>query len=267
MNQLLVLVFSVGVSLFAHESFAQKQSPAATPPSLLIITNVNVVDVVAGEVLANRMVVVRDGCIESIDTRAPAGRAVQRLDGRGKYLVPGLWDTHVQAPVGETNERRLLAKLVASGITSIRYFAAPANRATVLATIRAVEASEQMGPRMMLASAGAAHQVRNGGLMDELSRLVTSGQSTLQALQAATVVPAIAAGYRYTLGQVAPDFRADLVLLDANPLNDIRHLLQVRAVVLRGRVFERAALDALKTDVQTPALPNSLEVKLRAVGH
>ena len=38
---------------------------------------------------------------------------------------------------------------------------------------------------------------------------------------------------------------ADLVLLDADPLTDIRNVLKMRAVVANGRYFDRAALDAL----------------------
>jgi imidazolonepropionase-like amidohydrolase len=38
--------------------------------------------------------------------------------------------------------------------------------------------------------------------------------------------------------------RADLVLLDENPLADIRHVRRIRAVVLNGRLLQRADLDA-----------------------
>ena len=66
-----------------------------------------------------------------------------------------------------------------------------------------------------------------------------------KALQAATVVPAAAAGCRYRLGQIAPTFWADLLLLGANPRDGIRHLQQGRAVVLRGRVFDQATRQPL----------------------
>lgn len=48
-----------------------------------------------------------------------------------------------------------------------------------------------------------------------------------------------------TAGNVAPQRRADLVLLDANPLADIRNLERVRAVVVAGRFLDRKELDAL----------------------
>jgi imidazolonepropionase-like amidohydrolase len=254
-------LFSIGLILLAIDAAGQRSLPApivSPPVSLLVITNVNLVDVVAGEVLPNRMVVVRDGYITSIDTRAPGGRAVQRLDGRGKYLVPGLWDTHVQAPSTSQQERALLTRLVARGITSICYFSTLAARPALVATVRAVEAGIQVGPRIVLAGIGSnwaePNQAHSSDLQVELNGLVASGCTPTEALQAATLIPAAAAGCRYTLGQVASDFRADLLLLDANPLEDIRHLQQVRAVVLRGRVFDRVALESLLDEMRTKPL-------------
>ena len=82
------------------------------------------------------------------------------------------------------------------------------------------------------------------GLHEELALLVASGLTTLQALQAATRNPARFLGAD-TLGAVASGRVADLVLLDANPLADIRNTARIRAVVHRGRYLDRSALDAL----------------------
>jgi imidazolonepropionase-like amidohydrolase len=262
MKRSLLLTLFTGLSLMARMAAGQPSpmKPDGTPPTrLLVIANVNVVDVVAGEILPNRMVMVEDGRITGIGTQGPGGRAVQRLDGRGKYLVPGLWDTHVQAPGAKARERELLSRLVARGVTSIGYFRSAAARPALLATQRAVEAGTQVGPRMVLAGSetgwNAPNQARSTDLLDMLTQMVAAGCTPAEALQAATVVPAAAAGCRYTLGQVASGFGADLVLLDANPLEDIRHLQQVRAVVLRGRLFEGAALQALRGERQaTPLL-------------
>lgn len=82
-------------------------------------------------------------------------------------------------------------------------------------------------------------------LHDELALLVEAGLSPLEAIRAATSVPARVLGADDSLGAVAPGKVADLVLLDANPLEDVRYTERVRAVVLGGRYFDRAALDAL----------------------
>jgi|SoiMethySBSTD1v2_1073268.scaffolds.fasta_scaffold09430_3 imidazolonepropionase-like amidohydrolase len=47
------------------------------------------------------------------------------------------------------------------------------------------------------------------------------------------------------VGQIAPDKRADLLLLDGNPLEDIRNTQRIRGVVLRGKFLTRRDLDGL----------------------
>ncbi|AHJ97536.1 hypothetical protein Hsw_1941 [Hymenobacter swuensis DY53] len=458
----------------------QAQTPPIAPPhplpaaGLLVISHVNIVDVVREYVLEDRTVVVRDGCIESVGKQAPTGRAVQRLNGRGLYLVPGLWDSRV-CVLDAAADVQALPLYVAYGITSIRDQSTGRPRAELLAIVRALESGQQSSPRIELAGGvvdgpngagrhraatraegraqaeallqegwrgltttvqlpreaylgvaeaartwhvplvgpipeavlaleaasaghrwiegtdklllgcstreeelaaarahslagsqplgdlpariagqqkaiaasfslarcqvlgqalarqqtvvipmlltGAAQQHRDltpndarlryvpaavrqqwaaaearrpaeaahaidslrrrmvaefqrlgvplmagsgaGGpvpyvfhgasLLDELDCLVAAGLSPGQALQAATVVPAIAAGHRFDLGQIAPDYHADLLLLEGNPLEDIRNLRRVRAVVLRGRVLNQSALAALAADAARSA--------------
>lgn len=90
-----------------------------------------------------------------------------------------------------------------------------------------------------------------GGLMGygwtlhrELEMLVAAGLSPFEALAAATIVPARWLGAERDWGSVAPGGRADLVLLDADPLRDIRNTTRIGAVLIGGRVLERATLDA-----------------------
>jgi hypothetical protein len=83
-------------------------------------------------------------------------------------------------------------------------------------------------------------------LHQELQRFVQHGLTPLQALQTATLNPAIMWHATDSLGTVVPGKLADLVLLDANPLADIHNTLTIRAVVANGRYFNRAALDRLQ---------------------
>ncbi|MBA3891960.1 MAG: amidohydrolase family protein, partial [Gemmatimonadaceae bacterium] len=87
-------------------------------------------------------------------------------------------------------------------------------------------------------------------LHDELALLVQAGLSPLQALQAATLNSARYVGATDAMGTVAPGELADLVLLDADPLVDIRNTRRIHAVVLNGRLLDRAALDALLEDAR-----------------
>ncbi|MCB2379215.1 amidohydrolase family protein [Hymenobacter sp. BT635] len=482
MKQLFISLLLTGLYLSAQPAACQRTDKPTTPlpaAGSLVITNVNIVDVVSERVLEGRTVVILDGCIVSVGTRAPAGRAVQRVDGRGKYLIPGLWDGHTHALATAAEEQVALPLYVAHGITSIRVLNTGRTRADLQATVRAVEAGQRVGPRIELAGASfeapvgeeagqfpttyaqgqewAAARLQQGwralqsspllsrdaylgiaeaaqtwnvplvgaipesvtalqavaagqriiepadklllgcssreeewvaaqvyyqakakpdaaltelgrtrqaalgstfrpsrathlaealaqektfvvpllqtsllaaaavpspdsplwryvpagvrqkwqqarpavarpaqaqrltldslqkalvaalqrqgvpilagsdagwssssrfhgsSLLTELEQLVAAGLTPAQALRAATVAPAAATGHRFEQGQVEVDFHGDLVLLDNNPLDDIRNLRHVRAVVLRGRLYDRAALAALAAEAERVA--------------
>jgi hypothetical protein len=76
------------------------------------------------------------------------------------------------------------------------------------------------------------------GLHDELELLVESGFTPMEALQTATRNPARYFGTLKDMGTIEPGKLADLVLLTANPLDDIRNTRKIKTVVLRGRVFQ-----------------------------
>lgn len=82
-------------------------------------------------------------------------------------------------------------------------------------------------------------------LHKELELLVEAGLSPADALRAATIGPAEFLGLSETAGSIAVGKRADLLLLDGNPLADITQTQRVRAVVLDGRLLQRADLDRL----------------------
>jgi imidazolonepropionase-like amidohydrolase len=84
-------------------------------------------------------------------------------------------------------------------------------------------------------------------LHDELELLVQSGLTPADALRAATISAADFLGLGDTYGSIAPGKRADLLILDNNPLRDIDSIRHIRYVILNGRVFDRAALDQLLT--------------------
>lgn len=83
----------------------------------------------------------------------------------------------------------------------------------------------------------------------ELSLLVEVGFTPMQALQAATSKPAEFFGTR-DWGTIAPGRIADLVLLEANPLEDIRNSRRISAVVVGGKLHDRAALDQLLAEAR-----------------
>lgn len=113
------------------------------------IENVAVVDVAAGSVAEGRTVVVqgrRIAAVASPDDLA-LGDAVERIDGGGGYLIPGLWDMHVHelSPGFEP----ALRVYIANGVTGVRDMWGGLD---VARTAReAVAAGERVGPRSIVA--------------------------------------------------------------------------------------------------------------------
>jgi imidazolonepropionase-like amidohydrolase len=89
------------------------------------------------------------------------------------------------------------------------------------------------------------------GLHDELQLLVESGLTPFEALQSATKSPAEFVHTAKDSGTIEKGKFADLVLLDANPLDNIRNTCKIHAVILRGKLLDRSALDQLLTDTQS----------------
>lgn len=94
--------------------------------------------------------------------------------------------------------------------------------------------------------AGTDTFVPGASLHDELALLVRAGLSPLEALRTATSAPARFLGVADHFGAIAPGMAADLVLLAANPLDDIANTRTLHTVVLgggTGRVYERRGFD------------------------
>ena len=79
----------------------------------------------------------------------------------------------------------------------------------------------------------------------ELQSLVAAGLTPYQALTAATRNPAEYLGALKEWGTIEKGKRADLVLLSANPLQDIHNTTRIEGVSIGGRWIERAALDQM----------------------
>ncbi len=95
-------------------------------------------------------------------------------------------------------------------------------------------------------------QVPGFSLHDELALFVQIGLSPLEALQTATINPARFFGRQKDLGAIERGRLADLVLLDANPIDDIDNARRISAVVVNGRYLGkdslRKMLDAVEAD-------------------
>jgi imidazolonepropionase-like amidohydrolase len=90
-------------------------------------------------------------------------------------------------------------------------------------------------------------------LHDELALFVQAGLTPMEALQAATRNPAVFLGELSSQGTIERGKIANLVLLDANPLENIRNTQRINAVVLNGRYLAKEALQKMLADVEAAA--------------
>ena len=90
-------------------------------------------------------------------------------------------------------------------------------------------------------------------LHEELQRFVAAGFTPLEALQTATLNPAIFFHMESDMGTVEKGKFADLVLLEANPLQDIRNTQKIAAVIVDGHYLGRADLQKILDKVENTA--------------
>jgi imidazolonepropionase-like amidohydrolase len=90
-------------------------------------------------------------------------------------------------------------------------------------------------------------------LHEELQRLVAAGFTQTEALQTATLNPAKFLGRENELGTIEKGKLAEMVLLDANPLDDIGNTQKIAGVVANGRYYSRADLDQMLVNVEKAA--------------
>jgi imidazolonepropionase-like amidohydrolase len=105
-----------------------------------------------------------------------------------------------------------------------------------------VAAVREMHRRGVVIVAGTDIGVPGHSLPRELELYVQAGFTPLEALAAATIVPARMLGRDRELGTIAAGKRADLALVDGDPLADIRALRRVKLTVARGRAYDPAAM-------------------------
>jgi len=147
--RLLTMMLSMLLSmLFALPHAAVGQAP---PRGTYAFMEVNVLPMDSERVLRGQTVVVADGRIAALgpsaSTRVPDGAT--RVDGRGKYLMPGLAEMHGHVPASRADAEEVLFLYVAAGATAVRGMQGHPSQLELEARIRS---GEIVGPRLWLAA-------------------------------------------------------------------------------------------------------------------
>ncbi|MEX2284778.1 MAG: amidohydrolase family protein [Gemmatimonadota bacterium] len=153
------LSFALVASLLTVQCRSIETVPDAGPPALgsgqVAFVNVNVIPMDRERVLADQTVVVTNGRITAV---GPAARTTVppnaiRVDGRGKYLTPGLAEMHGHVPAANPNAvltpENVLFMYIAGGATTVRGMQGHPSH---LPLRQRVESGELIGPRLYLSS-------------------------------------------------------------------------------------------------------------------
>ncbi len=100
---------------------------------------------------------------------------------------------------------------------------------------------------------GDPYVIPGAALHDELEQLVEAGLTPREALEAATLAPARFFETEKEMGSIEKGKLADMVLVDGNPLDDIRNARKVQGVFTHGRYYARKDLDAILNTTAPPA--------------
>jgi adenine deaminase len=237
---------------FRFVSFAMLLLAASnvfTHSQSLAIRHVTVIDAAGHDPQPDMTVVVERDRIISVgpSNKKRLPKESVTVNGTGKFLIPGLWDMHVH---GASDDRAAWSHLlfIANGVVGVRDMSGPPDA-------RAWHASQSSNadpsPTIYLGS-----PIVDGpnpvwpdslgfGIHDELALLVDAGLPPMAALETATRNAALFMGQLNQRGTIEVGKIADLVLLDKDPLINIRNTRSIRAVVLNGKLYSRSDLDAM----------------------
>jgi imidazolonepropionase-like amidohydrolase len=235
----------------------------------IALAHVTVIDATGAPARKDMTVIITNDRITQIGearkTRVPSG--AQIIDATGKFLIPGLWDMHVHF----WNDEKLLSLYAANGVTGVRDMGGDLER--VKRWKKEIALGAITGPRIVApgdpldkapvramqmarvaimagTDTGDPYTYPGFTLHEELGLLVEAGLTPMQALQAATLAPAKYLGMLDSIGTVEKGKIADLVLLDANPLDSISNTQKIAAVIIGGKLIAKTALEKMLAEAE-----------------
>jgi len=206
-----------------------------------------------------------------VDTFDPAyaAREYRRLAELGIYVTPTLNMSRILAYLDrEDHSKDAALAYVGPGLRKTYDWrverAAKATSAQVAARHKEYELSLKVLPMLrdagipILAGTDAGYlnsfNYPGEGLHEELERYVEAGLTPREALVSATITGPAFLGHSSRYGSLAVGKAADILILNSNPMEDIRATRDIRGVVLHGQWKDRAVLDGLLSEIKEKAI-------------
>jgi hypothetical protein len=189
-------------------------------------------------------------------TREKFAESLGQLARNGTWLSPTLMSTLPQTSSNSpdvADQRRYLKPERRATCAPLPTNERPGARARYELSQRITKMAADAGVRMLPGTDTTTCRLPGFAGVQEIILLVEAGLTPQQALRIASYEPAVYLGQSDSLGTIARGKLADLVMLDADPLVDIRNIRRVAAVVANGRFFDAAGRQKLFDDVLASA--------------
>ena len=119
----------------------------------ILLTDVTIVNVEDGTLSPGQSVLIQDTQVTAIGPDVSASREVERVDADGRFLIPGLWDSHVHLFSSKTEPDTALPLYLINGVTGVRDMGALWPIAEQQGLQARIETGELLGPRLVLSGA------------------------------------------------------------------------------------------------------------------
>ncbi|MBO6527971.1 amidohydrolase family protein [Erythrobacter sp.] len=128
---------------------------AASPPARadVLLTNVTLVDIEEGTLSQGQSILIEGTRITAVGPEVSVSEEAERIDVEGRFLIPGLWDSHVHIFSSATEPDTSFPLYLINGVTGVRDMGALWPIAEQQALQTRVEAGEVLGPRLVLSGA------------------------------------------------------------------------------------------------------------------
>ena len=168
-----------------------------------------------------------------------------KMSDHATWMVPSLISLQTVPEVSTSSEVSATARASAPDGPNAHSSEIPASADAMLA-FNLVSGMRRAGVQFLAGTNGPGADLMPGSsLHQELELLVASGFSPLQALQTATFNPALSMAKLDKYGVVEANHIANLVLLEANPLTEIRNTRKIVGVIVRGIYLSRTDLNTM----------------------